>query len=77
MRATGSDRQRLENLSAEKRRAVDAEVAALEVLRHELTAGVEARDFHAVLVFHEGFDEALHSDGTAHYSVLYDESQEK
>lgn len=72
-----ADRARLAQLSASERAALDTELAAYRTLRRAVTSGIEARDFHAVLVLHEGFAEALAGDGTARYTVLYDESQEK
>ena len=59
------------------RETFDAELTDFEALQRDVAAAIEARTFHAVLVLHEGFDEALQNDGTAHYSVLYDEAQEK
>ncbi len=72
-----ADRQRLRNLPDAERASFEEDLAAFDVLKRELAAGLEARSFHALLVFHEGFGDALHGDGTAHYSVLYDEPQEK
>lgn len=64
-------------MSAAERQALEAEVDGFEAFKSELTAGLESRTFHALLVLHEGFGDALHSDGTARYSVLFDESVEK
>jgi sodium transport system permease protein len=72
-----ADRQRLRNLSEAERAALDEQLADFDAMRRELAAGLEAGAFHAVLVFHDGFGDALHGDGTARYSVLYDEPQEK
>ncbi|RMH23533.1 MAG: ABC transporter permease [Acidobacteria bacterium] len=72
-----ADRQRIEGLSDAERRRLEEDVARLEVLRRAVTAGIKARDFHAVLVLHDDFDQALHNDGTARFTMLYDESQEK
>jgi sodium transport system permease protein len=67
----------LRNLSEAERAALDEQLADFDAMRRELAAGLEAGAFHAVLVFHDGFGDALHGDGTARYSVLYDEPQEK
>lgn len=72
-----ADRRRLAAMSDEERAVVDADLAALDVFGQELTAALEAERYHAVVIFHEGFQEALAADGTARYSVLYDDSIDK
>jgi|GEM_PF-6755604 len=69
-----ADRARIENMSAADRALLDADVERYTALRREVVAGIGRRDYHAVLVLHDGFGEALHGDGTARYSLLFDES---
>ncbi len=72
-----ADRQRLEGMRTEQREEIDARVEVLDVVSAELSAAAQAGDYHAILVLHDGFLESLRGEGTARYSVLYDESREK
>ena len=72
-----ADRARIERMTAAERADLDAEIDAYTTLRQEIAAGIANRAYHAVLVLHEGFGEAISSDGTARYTVLFDESVER
>lgn len=72
-----ADEKRIASMSPAERAQIDADVDAFAALRREIKGGVEARDYHAVLILHDGFGDALAADGTARYSVLFDESVEK
>ncbi len=72
-----ADRQRLEGMSAAERGEVEAQVALLDAIAAELSVAAQEGRYHAILVVHDGFLERLRADGTAHYSLLYDEAREK
>ena len=72
-----ADRQRLANLSPDERALFDQQLTRFRALQREVVGGIEERDYHAVLVLHDGFAEALGSDDTARYTVLFDGAQEK
>ncbi len=72
-----ADYERIRAMDATGFEALETDLDALEIFGQELTAALESNRFHAILVLHEGFHDALHADGTARYSVFYDESVDK
>ena len=72
-----ADQKRLEMLDSAGQAQVDLEVAALDRLALEIGEAAEAGDYHALFVLHRGFDEALQQDGTARYTLLFDDTRDR
>ncbi len=72
-----ADYERIKGMSPAEYEALEQDLEALSVFGQELTAALESNRYHAILVLHDGFADDLHNDGTARYSIFYDESVDK
>ncbi len=72
-----ADRERLARMSPQELETLDEQLVQLEILREELSLAIEAKRYDAVLILHQRFGEALYDNGTARYSVLFDESLDR